>query len=211
MLAPGGASRDACQVAHPHQQARNPPCPVSDCPVLAELAPRRRTERGWGPIPQPARRCPTRPGNRHARAFPFMVLVPAPLGAKTLGPERAEACLRAEFPSRSSTPRALVGGGRRYSPAQTDPQLAGIRTNPSRVEGAKPRAPWNPNEPKPNSNSNAPELHQNPNEPEPVARDTNWGSLKSERTQGGSEPWTDAPLTSAGCRLGGFLCPEGTL
>ena len=39
-----------------------------------------------------------------------MVPVPAPVGAKTLGPERAEACLRAEFPSRSSTPRAPVGG-----------------------------------------------------------------------------------------------------
>jgi hypothetical protein len=32
---------------------RTPPCRVQDCPVRAGLGPRRLTERGWGPVPQP--------------------------------------------------------------------------------------------------------------------------------------------------------------
>ena len=107
---------------------------------------------------------------------------------------------------------ARAAAGSSVQPGPNGPAARGHPNEPKPGRRCQPRAPWNPNEPKPNSNSNAPELHQNPNEPEPVARDTNWGSLKTERTQGGSEPsCIDAPLTSAGCRLGGFLCPEGTL
>jgi hypothetical protein len=167
---------------------------------------------GVGPYSPTSRRRPTRPGYRHARAFPFMVPVSAPVGAKRFGAERAETCLRAELPSRSSTPRArpvvgVVGTARpertRSSRASErtqagskvpNPERPGIRTKPSRAQIRTHLS-----------------CIKNPNEPEPVARDTNWDSLKSERTQAGSEPWTDAPLTSAGCRLGGFLCPEGTL
>ena len=74
----------------------------------------------------------------HGTAFPSTVRVPRAY-APALGPEWAEVRLRAEFPSRSSTPRAPLGeviGTAR--PKRTRKLALESGTNPSRAEGAKP-------------------------------------------------------------------------
>ena len=60
---------------------------------------RRWTERGWGPIPQPVRRRPTRPGNRPARLSPCPVRAPRPAGRTArsrAGPRRPKASRAAQ-------------------------------------------------------------------------------------------------------------------
>ena len=178
-------------------------------PGRSGVGARRCTERGWGAIPQPARRRPTRPGNRRARAFPSIVRLRGGSVQRHAPPGRmpAHGMLRPVF-----DPLPPLRRGR-LSRAQTNPKLPVIRANPSRTRmrtnpaASEPertqagREVPNPDAliPRTQAARTGPDLQplasertraevefdrtRNPNEPKPVESRPSPGALETERTQ----------------------------
>ncbi len=204
-----GASTSQPPLDHP---ARNPPCPVQDCPVGAGLGPVAGRRRGWGAIPQPVRRRPTRPGNRRARAFPSIVHVRGESVQRRAPPGRClrrhagrgiRSCRRAAW---SAQPSPNEPGAARE--LRTNPSRTRMRTNPAASEPERTQAgrevaqtptPSIPNEPKPlervriaasgiRTNPSRSRIRPNPEPERTQAVDSclDPGALESGRTRGRS-------------------------